>query len=82
MCYTYTCDVMISIEIGSGQSTCPDQMGHLSLFTWFTRSNRRKLNNLVYILKVGTMISEQDLEHLSTSDCHSSEHNTVVTACC
>ena len=29
---------------------------------------------------MATMDSEQDSQHLSTSDCHSSEHNSVLLA--
>ena len=69
-----------SAETGSGQSTYPGQING-SLFLqvmWVTRSNHKKLDNPVYNLSMVIVDSEQDSEHLSISDCHSSEHNELL----
>ena len=39
-----------------------------------------KLDNPVYIFKIMTINSDQDSEHLSISDCHSSKLNSVLLA--
>ena len=57
-----------SIEIRSGQSTYPSQMDHLYPGSQY----------LVYSFRNVTMDPEQESEHLSTSDCHSSEHNPML----
>ena len=50
-----------------------------SLFVWvmwITGSDKEKPNHPVYIFKMATV----DSEHLSTSDCYSSEHKSVLLA--
>ena len=42
--------------------------------TWVSVSNEKKLDNPVNTLKLATM----DSEHLSTSNCHSSELSSVA----
>ena len=40
--------------------------------------NQRNPDSPVHVLKMTTIYSEQDLECFSTSECHSSEHNSTL----
>ena len=68
--------VELSIETRLGQSSYPRQICHF-LFRSLGQITGNQIIMFV-LLKVVTINSVQHSEHLSTSDCHSSEHNSVL----